>query len=496
MKYVFIFILNISLQSFFSQNFNRPVPNNFTAYEFEKLSDEYDGNYLFTSRRQSEKSSIGILDNEGYLIWFYTDNSSTLLDFKYNKHHNKFLFTKGKNQIVNHFKLNTNMEIIDTTKIINYSGDIHEQLYLDNGNTLIVGKETTIMDLSSFFFNGTQGTSTDKVVFNVIQEFDSLNNLVFEWNTLDHLHPDEFVDGFSYVWNKFDYAHINSIDIDDDGHILISARHLSSCIKINHNTGDIIWRLGGELSDFTFSGSGISFLGEHDFRRHADRDTYSIFDNANVSAGGTESRAIEYDLDTTNWIATENWVYKHTPGITAPSRGNHHINSDSFHLINWGNTHRPDPTFTLVNESKNIVSNLYLADSFSSYRSYAQNFEFDRPVITCNQSNKITLTAPSSNNYFWSTGETSQSITINSTGEYMVWTEKGIGFVGSELFEITNLINGCENTEIQENNIDTSKRIIGVYNLLGNKIAAPIKGNLYIIHYDNGTSKKQIWKNN
>jgi hypothetical protein len=55
-----------------------------------------------------------------------------------------------------------------------------------------------------------------------------------------------------------DYAHINSIQVMDDGDILASFRHLSSVWKIartahdGFQVGDVVWRLGGRISDFTF----------------------------------------------------------------------------------------------------------------------------------------------------------------------------------------------------------------------------------------------------
>ncbi len=55
-----------------------------------------------------------------------------------------------------------------------------------------------------------------------------------------------------------DYAHINSIAIQPNGDVLASFRHLSSVFLIaskphdGHLPGDVIWKLGGRDSDFTF----------------------------------------------------------------------------------------------------------------------------------------------------------------------------------------------------------------------------------------------------
>ncbi|GIT32243.1 MAG: hypothetical protein Ct9H300mP2_3220 [Candidatus Neomarinimicrobiota bacterium] len=42
-----------------------------------------------------------------------------------------------------------------------------------------------------------------------------------------------------------DYVHANAIELDNDGNILLSCRHMDEITKINHQTGEIIWRLGG-----------------------------------------------------------------------------------------------------------------------------------------------------------------------------------------------------------------------------------------------------------
>ncbi len=53
----------------------------------------------------------------------------------------------------------------------------------------------------------------------------------------------------------------------------MSGRHLDEITKINHNTGDLIWRLGGKANQFNiyWPARGISdvleFYKQHDIRR-------------------------------------------------------------------------------------------------------------------------------------------------------------------------------------------------------------------------------------
>ena len=56
----------------------------------------------------------------------------------------------------------------------------------------------------------------------------------------------------------FDFPHMNAIDVDTDGHILLSSRSTSEITKINRDTGEIIWRFGGVNNQFTFANDPLS----------------------------------------------------------------------------------------------------------------------------------------------------------------------------------------------------------------------------------------------
>ena len=90
----------------------------------------------------------------------------------------------------------------------------------------------------------------------VIQHISAAGEVLFEWNSADHVDvADETVIGAGNP----DYAHINSFEVMADGDLLVSFRHLSSVFKIarqahdGYVAGDVVWRLGGRASDFTFT---------------------------------------------------------------------------------------------------------------------------------------------------------------------------------------------------------------------------------------------------
>jgi hypothetical protein len=75
----------------------------------------------------------------------------------------------------------------------------------------------------------------------------------------------------------WDYFHLNSIGVDTDGNLLVSARHTSAVYKLDRASGEIVWRLGGKKNDFQL-GPGAAFAFQHD-ARGCGKGLVSIFDN-------------------------------------------------------------------------------------------------------------------------------------------------------------------------------------------------------------------------
>lgn len=87
----------------------------------------------------------------------------------------------------------------------------------------------------------------------VIQEVDPAGDVVFQWSSAGLASETVQPAGTA------DYAHINSVQIIDEGkNFLASFRHLSAVIAIarvahdGYQPGDIVWKLGGRDSTFTF----------------------------------------------------------------------------------------------------------------------------------------------------------------------------------------------------------------------------------------------------
>ena len=98
-----------------------------------------------------------------------------------------------------------------------------------------------------------------------------------------------------------DPIHGNAIEVYSNNELLLSARNLNEITKINWNTGNIIWRLGGKNNMFEYENDTLGFSMQHDCRK-LDNGNLSLFDNGTFHSEQMSS-VVEYKLDETNFTA-------------------------------------------------------------------------------------------------------------------------------------------------------------------------------------------------
>jgi hypothetical protein len=234
------------------------------------------------------------------------------------------------------------VKVVDKTTSLGNTLDVHDIKILPNGHTLLFGQEFMTVDMSQVVPGGKPNAN---VTGDVIQELDGNKRLVFEWHTFDHIAiTNTFAD---MTQASFDYAHVNAVTIDPtDNNLIASLRTTSEIVKINRQTGEVIWRLGGKRNMFAFIGEHSQnapyyTVGQHDIHRLANGNLL-YFDNGNISGGGvtpsdrTWSRAVEYALDETNMTATLVWEFRHTPDISVPCTGMVRRMANGNTFIQWG----------------------------------------------------------------------------------------------------------------------------------------------------------------
>jgi hypothetical protein len=238
-----------------------------------------------------------------------------------------------------------------------YLGDHHEFLITERDTALITIYNPVPWDLSPV------GGSTDGVALDgIAQEVDiGTGDVLFEWHSLDHVGVDESYSEPENPEGPFDYFHINSIDVDHDSNLLVSARKTFAIYKVDRETGEVIWRLGGKRSDFEM-GPGSWMRYQHDARRQAD-GTITLFDNGGVHKDD-RSYGVVLDVDETT-VAVER-KYAHPNERVAAVMGNLQVLPNGNAFVGWGS----DPLFSEFSGDGELLFHASFPPDVDSYRAF------------------------------------------------------------------------------------------------------------------------------
>jgi hypothetical protein len=191
----------------------------------------------------------------------------------------------------------------------------------------------------------------------------------------------------------FDYFHLNSIEVDQDDNLLISARNTWSVYKIDRETGEVMWRLGGKMSDFEMGpGTGLAY--QHDARRQLD-GTIIIFDNGAAPKVHDRSRGIvvELDLEAMKAILVREHTYPDET-LLAGFLGNMQTLEGGNVFVGWGS----EPFLSEFGPDGELLFDAKLPSEYMSYRSYRlewKGYPADRPAMVAERRSggEITLYA-------------------------------------------------------------------------------------------------------
>ena len=187
----------------------------------------------------------------------------------------------------------------------------------------------------------------------------------------------------------FDYFHVNSIEVDHDSNLIVSARETFAVYKIGRSTGEILWRLGGKKSDFEMR-PGTRFAFQHDARRQRD-GTISIFDNGTTLFHGKvpeaveESRAIVLELDEEQMSAS--LVREYTHGQHADAAGNVQVLPNGDVFVGWGRA----LSFSEFSPDGKLLFDASLPSGNRSYRAFRSLWSghpTDRPAAVAERASE------------------------------------------------------------------------------------------------------------
>ncbi|MBU3679504.1 MAG: hypothetical protein FGM32_07850 [Candidatus Kapabacteria bacterium] len=249
---------------------------------------------------------------------------------------------------------NKNLAIIDTLRpTAPYRSDFHEGKIWSDSSYVILGEEERTIDLSKIV---TGGRTNAVVLGAVIQERTFKGTLLFEWKSLDHINVTDATEDIDLTQSRIDYIHVNSIDRDLSGNLVVSCRHTDEVICISRTNGAVLWRLGGQKSrgnQFTFAndqaGGFTGFSHQHSVIVTS-RGTVMMFDNGNLKPEPRASRVVEYSLNVQVRIATKTWEYVPAPAVYASSMGSIEELENGNLLMGFGNVREPATNTIIAQE--------------------------------------------------------------------------------------------------------------------------------------------------
>lgn len=216
-----------------------------------------------------------------------------------------------------------------------YHADLHDIRFTDRGSAYLMAYNPLICTGAPPLDACVPGAT---VLDGVVQEVDVRSGQVlWEWHSLDHIPlTDSYVDLTSSL---LDYFHINSIDLDEDGDVLLSARVTSALYKIDRESGDLLWIFGGKRSSFpNLVGNPGPTAGPdypHDVVSRGG-GSYSWFDNGTRRGGPSRGHIVS--LDPSTGTATYTTSLERSDGIFAPAQGNMQPLPGGGNLLSWGGT--------------------------------------------------------------------------------------------------------------------------------------------------------------
>jgi hypothetical protein len=283
--------------------------------------------------------------------------------------------------------------------------DVHELRRLSNGDYLVIfATLQTGIDLTGLVLplpdGGTESFGTDGSIISCdILEINPAGIVVWGWSATDHFDPVadmEFKtrpplfgpDGGPVV----ETFHCNSIDVDTNGNLLVSARHMDSIFYIDKATGLVLWKMGGATFNkdhATYVPVPDAFHRQHDARLlpswkpscSGGSGQISLFDDETDLPA--PARAVVYDVniaavpgdggttgdcgapaDAGETGATVAWEFEGT--TNTDSLGSFRILPDGTRLIGWGSN--MTVAFTEVDLAKRVLLDFSFGDGNVTYR--------------------------------------------------------------------------------------------------------------------------------
>ncbi|MGH1345547.1 MAG: aryl-sulfate sulfotransferase [Nannocystales bacterium] len=210
----------------------------------------------------------------------------------------------------------------------------HEALVLPSGNIVVLAYSFQEVDYP--------GAPNTLVAGDVIVEFTPDGDVVWTWDTFDHLDPQrvlEPIDGWTITHPQteelaYDWTHGNGVIYQEDtDQFMLSLRHQDWLVAIDRASSDVDWILGPG-GDFSLT-EGTWFAHQHSPQWQPD-GSLLLYDNAVQAPSGVTTdalaRAVRYELDLDAFTISQVWELDQQD-VSSPFAGDSNLLPESGHYV-------------------------------------------------------------------------------------------------------------------------------------------------------------------
>ncbi len=249
---------------------------------------------------------------------------------------------------------------------------LHEFL-IDGEDAWVTANKNIAKDLSKW-----GGAYNGALVDSAVQEYNlRTGRLLHSWDALDHIPLSQSQATLPTNGFPWDAYHVNSVQLIDSEHFLVSMRNTWAVYLVDVRTGQIEWTLGGRDSSFKL-GQGASFKWQHDVRLQ-NPTTLSLFDDhcCQITGGGTyvnadaASRGLVLHIDQNARTATLAAQYGEHEGFETDYMGDAQPLPGGDVFVGWGS----EPYFSEYTSTGKLLYEAKLPGSDLSYRATVEPWQ-------------------------------------------------------------------------------------------------------------------------
>ncbi len=210
----------------------------------------------------------------------------------------------------------------------------HEAMVLPSGNIVVLAYSFEEVDYPGF--------PNTLVAGDVIVEFTPQGDVVWSWDTFDHLDPMRILEPIG-SWtithpqtqeSAYDWTHANGVTYQEDtDQFLLSLRHQDWLVAIDRESSEVEWILGPG-GDFSLT-AGRWFAHQHSPQWQPD-GSLLLYDNAVEAPSGLTTdalaRAVRYELDLDAFAAAQAWELDEQD-VSSPFAGDANLLPESGHYM-------------------------------------------------------------------------------------------------------------------------------------------------------------------